>query len=418
MREMTTMIGAEYDASKGITKPSETAEQVTAVVKYTATPNPITTAKAAETTHIVPVQPEARVGTVTRSPNKTPHAELLRQARAKVGQQFGGKQRQESLIISNEAEDPLALSWNGLHAVTTIELNCDDFPRAAEPQQSRCSGRHATQKTSVKFLHFEDKACVLPECAGGVSSISMGFTDTSVSSTPDSMSTAVSGELLCQPLISVVSEADDLSDCEWIALANCDHDPQCFVTDIPFTAPVLALSRQLASMERYRVMNSVNMPIHNVLYAFEQYTPSPDHYRIIADELPTMDTSNEETPNSLQAISEDGFLADSGATSSISIINNDPRSNGKYGVFMLVSKIVKPERASTFTIYGGGACALRVLGWAWHRFPMRCSLTQEVVVIVARAFVAVDPTGKYRRISLPAPWHRSASRSCMGLRRR
>ncbi len=83
---MTTMIGAEYDASKGITKPSEAAEQVTAVVKYTATPKPIATAKAAETTHIVPVQPEARLGTVARSPNKTPHAELLRQARVKVGQ--------------------------------------------------------------------------------------------------------------------------------------------------------------------------------------------------------------------------------------------------------------------------------------------------------------------------------------------
>jgi hypothetical protein len=100
MREMTYMIGAEYDASKGISKPSEPAEQVTAVVKYTAVPKPTATAKAAETTHIVPVQPEARIGTVTRSPNKTPYSELLRQARTKVNQQFGGKQRQESLITS------------------------------------------------------------------------------------------------------------------------------------------------------------------------------------------------------------------------------------------------------------------------------------------------------------------------------
>ena len=141
------------------------------------------------------------------------------------------------------------------------------------------------------------------------------------------------------------------------------------------------------------------MPVHNLMYAFDQY--GPDHFRIITDELPTMQASNEETLNSLQAITEDGFLADSGATSSINIINNDPRSKGKYGVFMLVSKIVKLERASTFAIYGGGTCELRVLGWAWHRFPMRCSLTQEVVVIVARAFVAVDPTGKYRRIYSP-----------------
>ncbi len=148
----------------------------------------------------------------------------------------------------NEAEDPRAFSWNGLHVVTTIELNHDDFPRAAEPQQSGCSGRHATQKTSVKFLNFEDEAYVKPECAGRVSSISMGFTDTSeVSSTPDSMSTAISGEQLCQPPTADVSKCDDLSDCEWIALANCDHDPQCFVTDTPLTAPVLALSRRTNS---------------------------------------------------------------------------------------------------------------------------------------------------------------------------
>ena len=64
---------------------------------------------------------------------------------------------------------------------------------------------------------------------------------------------------------------------------------------------------------------NVNMPVHNLLYAFDQYTP--DHFRIIADELPTIDMSNEETLNSLQTITEDGFLADSGATSSINIIN-------------------------------------------------------------------------------------------------
>ena len=121
----------------------------------------------------------------------------------------------------------------------------------------------------------------------------------------------------------------------------------------------------------------------------------------MTDEIPDLQERNEETLNSLQAITEDGFLADSGATSSINIINNDPRSKGKYGVFMLVSKIVKPEKPSTFTIYGGGTCELRILGWAWHRFPMRCSLTQDVVVIVARAFVAVDTTGKYRRIYSP-----------------
>ncbi len=61
------MIGAEFDLSKGIGVPSEPAEQVTAVVKYSATPKPTATAKTAETTHIVPVRPTAIIGTVTSS---------------------------------------------------------------------------------------------------------------------------------------------------------------------------------------------------------------------------------------------------------------------------------------------------------------------------------------------------------------
>jgi hypothetical protein len=80
--------------------------------------------------------------------------------------------------------------------VTTIELNFDADLRAAGPQQPSCSGLHATQKTSVKFLNPEDEAYVKPVCVGGISTISMGFTDTSeVSSTPDNMSTAISGEV-------------------------------------------------------------------------------------------------------------------------------------------------------------------------------------------------------------------------------
>ena len=120
--------------------------------------------------------------------------------------------------------------------VTTIELNFDSAPRAVEPKQPGCSGLHATQKTSVNFLNPEDKEYVRPVCVGKVSSISIGFTDPSeASSTPDSMTTAI-------------SEPDDLSNCEWIALANYDHDLQSFITDVPFHATVHPFSPQLASM--------------------------------------------------------------------------------------------------------------------------------------------------------------------------
>jgi hypothetical protein len=97
----------------------------------------------------------------------------------------------------------------------------------------------------------------------------------------------------------------------------------------------------------------------------------------------------------------DGILIDSGATSAINIINMDPRSKGKYGAFMLVSKIVPLATASTFTTYGGNVSDLKILGWAWHRYCMRCSVTDEIVVIVARAYVAFDSTGRYRKIYSP-----------------
>jgi hypothetical protein len=157
MREMANLIGDEFDASKGTATPSEPAEHVTAVVRYSAAPKPTASARAAETTHIVPIKPKATIGTVTRSPHKTSHIELLKMARAKVGAQFGGRQTHESLIISDASEEP-SFSWSGLHVVTTIELSFDSVLTAAEPQQTRCSGRHDTQKTSVKFLNFEDRA--------------------------------------------------------------------------------------------------------------------------------------------------------------------------------------------------------------------------------------------------------------------
>ena len=56
MREMANMIGDEFEASKGTAAPSEPAEHVTAVVRYSATPKPTATARAVETTHIVPIK--------------------------------------------------------------------------------------------------------------------------------------------------------------------------------------------------------------------------------------------------------------------------------------------------------------------------------------------------------------------------
>ena len=368
---MTNAIGDEWDSSKGIESSAGTNEQVTAMVKFDGTSKPKAPGKATETTHIVPIKSTATIGNVIRSQTKTPHSALLKMAQVKVAASFGGRQHQESLIMTSGNGEP-AFCWNGGSEatmdehITTIELDFDSDMRAPEPQQPGCSGRHATQKTSVKFLSFEDKDYVKPEITGSVSTVSMGFTD---------------------PL-----------DNEWISLANFDRDLQFSDTGTVFSTTGITTSNHQA-IERYRTMNNVSMPCHNLLYVFDQY--GGDHLRIIADELPSMQDRHEETLNSLQTIKDDGFLCDSGATSSINIINNDPRSKGKYGAFMLVSKIVKLETASTFTIYGGDVCSLKVLGWSWHRFPMKCSITNEVVVFLQRAFVAIDHTGKYRKIYSP-----------------
>lgn len=60
------------------------------------------------------------------------------------------------------------LRWNGtteatmddkknFEFITTIDLSFDTDLVAAEPTQHGCSGSCATQKTSVKFLNFDDK---------------------------------------------------------------------------------------------------------------------------------------------------------------------------------------------------------------------------------------------------------------------
>ena len=116
------------------------------------------------------------------------------------------------------------------------------------------------------------------------------------------MSTVTNGEVFPQSPTSANTVDDEFDDCGWIALANCDHDRQLYDTGIPRTTTVNALSRQLTAVERYRAMYNVPMPVHNLMYAFDQY--GPDHFRIITDELPTMQASNEETLNSLQAITE------------------------------------------------------------------------------------------------------------------
>jgi hypothetical protein len=83
----------------------------------------------------------------------------------------------------------------------------------------------------------------------------------------------------------------------------------------------------------------------------------------------------------------------------VTVINavDDPR----FGAFVLVSKITPLPETATFTTYGGSASNLKVLGWAWTRYCMLCSTTKEVVVLIARSYVAFDASNRFRKIFSP-----------------
>jgi hypothetical protein len=89
-------------------------------------------------------------------------------AKAKIKTPFGGARQHHESLIECEAVMNAPLRWNGtteatmddkknFEFITTIDLSFDTDLVAAEPTQHGCSGSCATQKTSVKFLNFDDK---------------------------------------------------------------------------------------------------------------------------------------------------------------------------------------------------------------------------------------------------------------------
>jgi hypothetical protein len=414
MRDTINAIDHEWASSIAAQTPAKEAtnesEEVTTLIKYTAPPKVKPIAKTVETTHIVPVKvkPTSTIVAVTRNAPKQSHAALLALAKAKVKSPFGGGRQQHESLIEGDAVRTAPLCWNGMteatmddkkdfEFITTIDLSFDTDLVAAEPTQHGCSGLCATQKTSVKFLNFDDKNYISPQVVGKVSNTSIGFTDLS---DPSISERVLSTELIGEQLVHTSGDETEVldSDRDWISLANGVTEPTMWSLTTP-TADAVNLNRQI-SVQRYKQMLEVAMPLHNNIYMFDQYDDD-DHIRIMAEDPLPQQQRHEEIFHLFDEHWMDGILIDSGATSAINIINMDPRSKGKYGAFMLVSKIVPLTTNSTFTTYGGNISDLKILGWAWHRYCMRCSVTDEIVVIVARAYVAFDSTGRYRKIYSP-----------------
>jgi hypothetical protein len=143
-------------------------------------------------------------------------------------------------------------------------------------------------------------------------------------------------------------------------------------------------------------MVDCEVPLHCRIYTFDHRT-FDGHLDIIG--LDGEAAVPHEVINSLMTHHDKSFLIDSGATGSVTVINavDDPR----FGAFVLVSKITPLPETATFTTYGGSASNLKVLGWAWTRYCMLCSTTQEVVVLVARSYVAFDASNRFRKIFSP-----------------
>ena len=122
------------------------------------------------------------------------------------------------------------------------------------------------------------------------------------------------------------------------------------------------------------------------------------HDEVLGDSEPDFTEVNE-----LAAVNELTLpLIDSGATNSMLPVG--PDSNG---AARLLSKITFHK--TRFTVYGGGSAKLKILGWAWVRYVLQCEHTGDLVVLVMRSFVALDPEGTHRAIYAPGAMKHFAS---------
>jgi hypothetical protein len=87
-------------------------------------------------------------------------------------------------------------------------------------------------------------------------------------------------------------------------------------------------------------------------------------------------------------------LVDTGASTTL-LTHNDTSPI----ISMLVSKIVPHE--TRFIVFGGTDSGLKSLGWGWARFCLMCSYTGQMVVTLARVFVALDASSRFRCIYAP-----------------
>ena len=86
--------------------------------------------------------------------------------------------------------------------------------------------------------------------------------------------------------------------------------------------------------------------------------------------------------NEIMADDGEQAMVDSGASSNILVMGR-----GRSGVFRMCSKIT-PTRTN-FSTYGKGKADVDIRDWSWVSWTLQCDLTQEIVVNLARTYIAM-----------------------------
>ena len=185
------------------------------------------------------------------------------------------------------------------------------------------------------------------------------------------------------------SQFEDAAD--WIAQAN-GGDSERYVLGVEPSAPKPSFG---PVNNPYVQILQTELDANQQIYMFDKFRQfRADHYPTHIDVMGDVDADGLELINQIMADDGQQTMVDSGASSSIVVMGK-----GRKGVFRCCSKLT-PTRTN-FSTYGGNKADIDIRGWAWVSWTFQCDLTHEMVVVLARTYIAVDPSGRFRSIWSP-----------------
>ena len=186
-------------------------------------------------------------------------------------------------------------------------------------------------------------------------------------------------------------ENPQFDDADWIALANSAECERHVLGVEPS-----ALNPVFGPLNNpYVQILQTELDVNQNIYMFTEFRRfRADHYPSHIEVMGDTDMDDMELINEIMADDGEQAMVDSGASSNILVMGR-----GRSGVFRMCSKIT-PTRTN-FSTYGKGKADVDIRGWSWVSWTLQCDLTQEIVVNLARTYIAMDSTGRYRSIWSP-----------------